>query len=65
LIEVRGIAIFACPDGLEFDVWQDADMRLFTVAFLVGGSRNRLDVEHAVEIGGRHLALIVVICSPE
>jgi hypothetical protein len=40
-------------------------MRLFTVAFLVGGSRNRLDVEHAVEIGGRHLALLVVMCSPE
>jgi hypothetical protein len=39
-------------------------VRLFAVAFLVGGSRDRLDVEHAMEAGGRHLALLVVMCSP-
>lgn len=64
LIKVRGIAIFAWPDRLEFDIWQDSNVSRFTISFLIGGSRNRLDVEHAVEVGGRHLALLVVICPP-
>jgi len=64
LIKVRGTAILACPDRLEFDIWQDPNVSRFTISFLIGGSRNRLDVEHAVEIGGRHLALLVVMCSP-
>lgn len=60
LVEIVAIAVLASFYWLEFDVREDSDVRVFTIALLICWSRvcwcDGLDVEHAMETGGGHIA---------
>lgn len=52
-----GSTVFAGLDGLKFYIWEDADMIfVFLICWSGIGGRGGLDVEHAVQARGGHVA---------
>ena len=64
-VQVSVIAGLARFNSFKLDVWQDPNVRLLAFALLVCRCRvrwgDRLDVEHAVKAGGRHVVLPLVV----